>query len=218
MKQDPAIQIDNLTVRFSGRAVVERFSLSLAPGDRVTVTGRSGSGKSTILRCILGFTVPDEGSIAIEGESVTGASIWKLRTRLSYVAQEPDLGTGQVRHILERPFAYHANARLWDNQLRVRELFQRFMLPAEMMEKDIVTLSGGERQRVAIVSAILLRRPIFLLDEASSALDKTARRAVAEFFKSQDGLTVLSVAHDPEGFSFSKDIIELPGGSDGGGQ
>jgi putative ABC transport system ATP-binding protein len=133
------------------------------------------------------------------------------------VAQEPDLGTGQVRHILERPFAYHANARLWGDRLRVQELFQRFMLPAEMMDKDIVTLSGGERQRVAIVLAILLRRSIFLLDEASSARDKTARQAVAEFFKSQDGLTILSVAHDPEGFSFSKDIIELPGGSDGEG-
>jgi ABC-type iron transport system FetAB ATPase subunit len=217
MKQVPAIQIDNLTVRFSGRTIVERFSMSLASSDRVTLTGRSGSGKSTILRCILGFTVPDEGSIAIEGEPVTGASIWKLRTRLAYVAQEPDLGAGQVRHILERPFAYHANARLWGDRLRVQELFQRFMLPAEMMDKDIVTLSGGERQRVAIVLAILLRRSIFLLDEASSALDKTARQAVAEFFKSQDGLTILSVAHDPEGFSFSKDIIELPGGSDGEG-
>ena len=89
------------------------------------------------------------------------------------------------------------------------------MLPAEMMDKDIVALSGGERQRVAIVSAILLQRPIFLLDEASSALDKTARQAVADFFRSQDGLTVLSVAHDPEGFSFSDNIIELPGGFDG---
>ncbi len=215
MKRETAIKIDNLTVKFDGRTVIERFSLSLAFGDKVTLTGRSGSGKSTILRSILGFKEPDGGSIAIEGEPVTGTSIWRLRTRLAYVAQEPDLGTGQVRQILERPFAYHANARLWGNLSRAPELFHRFMLPAEMMDKDIVTLSGGERQRVAIVSAILLQRPIFLLDEASSALDKTARQAVADFFRSQDGLTVLSVAHDPEGFSFSDNIIELPGGSDG---
>ena len=218
MKQGPAIQIDNLTVKFDGRTVVERFSMSLASSDRVTLTGRSGSGKTTILRCILGFTVPDEGSIAIEGEQVTGASIWKLRTLIAYVDQEPDLGTGQVRQVLERPFTYHTNARLGGNRSRIPELFRRFMLPAEMMDKDIVTLSGGERQRVAIVSAILLQRPILLLDEATSALDKSASQAVADFFKSQGDLTVLSVAHDPEGFSFSKDIIELPGGSDGGGQ
>jgi ABC-type iron transport system FetAB ATPase subunit len=218
MKQAPAIKIDNLTVKYDGRAVVEHFSLGLASGDRVTLTGRSGSGKSTILRSILGFTVPDGGSIIIEGEPVTGESIWKLRTRLAYVAQEQDLGTGQVRQVLERPFAYHANARLWDNLSRVPELFHRFMLPVEMLDMDIVALSGGERQRVAIVSAILLCRPIFLLDEASSALDKTVRQAVAEFFRSQDGLTVLSVAHDPEGFSFSDSIVELPGGYDGGEQ
>lgn len=215
MRQDPKIQIDNLTVRFDGRTVVERFSLSLATGDKVTLTGRSGSGKSTILRCILGFTVPDSGFVTIEGERVTGESIWKLRTRLAYVAQEPDLGTGQVRQVLERPFAYHANAHLRGNLSKIAGLFQRFMLPAELMDKDIVTLSGGERQRVALVSAILLDRSIFLLDEAASALDKTARQAVAEFFRSQDDLTLLSVAHDPEGFSFSGSIIELAGGYDG---
>ncbi len=215
MKRETAIKIDNLTVKFDGRTVIERFSLSLAFGDKVTLTGRSGSGKSTILRSILGFKEPDGGSIAIEGEPVTGTSIWRLRTHLAYVAQEPDLGPGQVRQVLERPFAYHVNARLWGNLSRVPELFYRFMLPAEMMDKDIVALSGGERQRVAIVSAILLHRSIILLDEASSALDKTARQAVADFFRSQDGLTVLSVAHDPEGFSFSDDVIELPGGFDG---
>ena len=215
MKQEPAIKIENLTVKFDGKNVVERFSMILASGERATLTGRSGSGKSTILRCILGFTVPDEGSITIEGKPVTGASVWKLRTHLAYVAQEPDLGTGRVREILERPFSYRANARLFDNLSKAPELFRRFMLPIDLMDKEITTLSGGEKQRVAMISAILLDRNIFLLDEASSALDKASMLAVGNYFESQDGLTVFSVSHDQEGFSFFDNVIELLGGSNG---
>jgi ABC-type iron transport system FetAB ATPase subunit len=214
MTQEPAIRINTLTVQFDGKTVVERFSMSVAFGERVTLTGRSGSGKSTILRCILGFTVFDEGSISIEGTQVTGTSIWKLRERLAYVAQEPDLGAGRVREILERPFSYRANNHLRDNRSKIPELFERFMLPTDLMGKDITTLSGGEKQRVAIVSAALLNREIFLLDEASSALDKASKLAVRDYFESQDNLTVLSVAHEPDEFSFPENSIELPGGYD----
>ncbi|MFQ5681638.1 MAG: ATP-binding cassette domain-containing protein [Candidatus Binatia bacterium] len=214
MKQEPAIQVDNLTVRFDGTTVIDGFSMRLASGEKATLTGRSGSGKSTILRCILGFTVPDKGSIRIQGQQVTGASIWKLRTRLAYVAQEPDLGAGRVREILERPFTYRANAHLRYNLSQAAELFRVFLLPTDLMDKDIATLSGGEKQRVAVISAVLLARNIFVLDEASSALDKASTQAIGDYFRSLDSLTVLSVAHDPEGFSFFDKIIELPGGSD----
>jgi len=66
-----------------------------------------------------------------------------------------------------------------------------------------------------MISAILLDRNIFLLDEASSALDKASMQAVGNYFESQDGLTVFSVSHDQEGFSFFDNVIELPGGSNG---
>ena len=72
-------------------------------------------------------------------------------------------------------------------------------------------LSGGEKQRVAIVSAILLERPIMLLDEASSALDRVSRAAVAEWFRSRRELTVLSVAHDPDRFDLGGRVLEPDG-------
>jgi energy-coupling factor transporter ATP-binding protein EcfA2 len=80
----------------------------------------------------------------------------------------------------------------------------------ELLEKEIQTLSGGEKQRVAIVSAILLERRIFLLDEAYSALDREARDIVLDYFRCREDLTVLSVSHDPERFSLSGPVIELP--------
>lgn len=215
MDKEAAIKIDNLTVRFGGRKVVQRFGLCLEPGDKVTLTGRSGSGKSTVLHCILGFVESDEGAIYIEGERLTRESVWRLRTRLAYVAQEPDVGFGRVREILERPFAYRVNAAMRGNLSRTPGLFDLFMLPTLLLDKDIATLSGGEKQRVAIISSVLLERRIFLLDEASSALDDVAKRAVAEFFGSRGDLTVLSVSHDTAGFDFSDRVVELPGGSGG---
>lgn len=106
----PALQIDSLTVRFDGRAVIGGFSLALGPGERAVITGESGSGKSTVLRCILGFVSPFGGRIRVDGESVSAASIWSLRTRMSYVTQEPQLGTDRVKDVLARPFGYRANA------------------------------------------------------------------------------------------------------------
>lgn len=206
-----ALDIDNLTVRFGPRPVIQGFSLTLAPGEKATLTGPSGSGKSTILRCVLGFVVPERGVISIDGERLTVATVWPLRRKLAYVAQEPDLGEGRVQDILERPFSYRANTALRANLDQAPALFERFLLPAALTRDDIATLSGGEKQRVAIVSALLLERAIFLLDEAASALDAASKQAVADFFRAREDLTVLSVAHDTQGFALSKKIIELPG-------
>ena len=211
---EPAIRIDKLTVRFGEQPVLERFSLGLDTGAKATLTGRSGSGKSTVLRCIMGFVVPDAGAVHIEGERLTGESVWRLRAKLAYVAQEPDIGAGTVREVLERPFGYRANAHLEDNLAQAPALFERFLLPQALLDKDVTALSGGEKQRVAVISCLLLDRRIVLLDEASSALDDAAAEAVAGYFRSRENLTVLSVSHDRRGFYFSDHTIALPGGDE----
>ena len=110
-----ALEIDRLTVRFDGRTVIDGFSLALAHGERAVITGDSGTGKSTVLRCILGFVSSFEGRILVAGERVGASSIWKLRLRMSYVTQEPQLGTERVKDVLERPFRYRANTGLRSN-------------------------------------------------------------------------------------------------------
>jgi putative ABC transport system ATP-binding protein len=211
-----AIHIEDLTVRFGGKTVLDRFSLRMEAGEKATLTGRSGSGKTTVLRCLLGFVVPDAGTIRIDSEELTPRSVWRLRAKLAYVAQEPDLGEGTAREVLERPFDYHANAHLRGNLARTDELFKRFLLPMSLLDEDVTDLSGGEKQRVAIVSAMLLDRRIILLDEASSALDKAAEKAIADFLRARKDLTVLSVSHNPDGFGFGGRLIELPGGHEEG--
>ena len=216
MRDDTAIEIDRLGVWYDGRWVLRDFSLRLGRGEKVVITGPSGAGKSTVLRCVLGLVMPREGSIHVVGQAMEGHHVWELRRQLAYVAQEPDLGPGTAREVIERPFEYKANATLRGNLERLGELLERFNLPSSLMDKEMPTLSGGEKQRIALVSAILLDRSVILLDEASSALDKENKQAVVSFLQQARELTVLAVSHDTEWQGFSDQVVELPGGSASG--
>lgn len=198
IKKDTAsIEMREVIVRFNRKPVLNGFSLVVQKGEKVVITGASGAGKSTILRTILGFVVPESGTIHILGEQLTPKTVWHLRTYLGYVPQEPELGSGSVRNWLEMPFSYRANRRLKKNLEMIPDMFHKFLLPLELLDKDVSTLSGGEKQRIAIVSALLLQRPILLLDEPTSALDEMSKRVFAELLNSSE-LTVLMITHDRE--------------------
>jgi ABC-type iron transport system FetAB ATPase subunit len=205
----PAIEIDHLTVKLDGQKLFSGLDLDLHQGQKLTLTGRSGCGKSTLLHCLLGFVEPAEGTIRIFGEELTSDSVWQLRTRMAYVAQEPAMGTGKVRDLLKHPFTFNNNRHLRNNIVQVPELMERLYLHETLLDKDISTLSGGEKQRFALISALLLDRDILLLDEASSAMDQAAKHAVIGLLGSSEKLTVLSVSHDQEWIGFSDEVVDL---------
>jgi len=206
-----AVRVQDLTLAFDGRIVLDGFCLEIKDGEKATLTGPSGSGKSSLLRCLLGFSKPDRGDVHILGDKMARTTVWNLRRRLAYVPQEPEFYPGRVIDLLERPFAFKANRSIGFDRVKRDQLLERFLLPPELLEKEIQDLSGGEKQRIALVSALLLEREILLLDEAYSALDREVREIVLDYLRNRDDLTLLSVAHDPDRFSFSGPVIELPG-------
>ncbi|UCD50815.1 MAG: ATP-binding cassette domain-containing protein [Phycisphaerales bacterium] len=213
-----ALELRNVTVRFDGQTVLDHFSMALEAGEKALLTGPSGCGKSTVLRCLLGFVAPEAGSIHIEGKLLNAHTVWTLRRHLAYVGQEPELGTGTVNEILERPFHFHANAPLRANLHRVPQLCEQFGLAQSLLRKEPGDLSGGEKQRIALISALLLDRTVFLLDEVTSALDRASKRIVLDYFQSRNDVTTLFVAHDSEWFAFADQTIEMPGRHPTGGE
>lgn len=203
------LETRDLCVRMDGHTVLKDFSLAVPAGRKALLTGPSGCGKSTVLRCLLGFVTPEAGSVHIAGERLTAESVWRVRRHLAYVGQEPDLGSGAVRDILQQPFHYRANAALRDNLSRIPELFDTFGLARTLLDKDIGDLSGGEKQRVALICALLLDREIFLLDEVTSALDPASKRRVLDYFQSRADATAVFVAHDAEWFSFVDQVVRM---------
>jgi ABC-type iron transport system FetAB ATPase subunit len=210
MAEDAAVEIIELGVVLAGRTILDRFSLTVRPGERVLVSGKSGGGKTTLLRCLLGFVRPTAGVIRIAGQELTDHSVWQLRQYVAYVPQEPDLGTGLVREVVERPFTFKANAPRRTNLKRLPESFDRFGLGRHLLDKDVAALSGGERQRVALIAALLLDREILLLDEPTSALDKASKEVVTQFLVSGGAPTTLLVAHDFELRPCAHRVVELP--------
>ena len=195
--QDPLLEIQNLHVTFDSKQILKGFSAYLKTGEKIAIIGESGTGKSTLLKCILGFICLDSGIIRISGKELSSKNVWELRKEIGYVPQEPDLGQGIVESALIRPFQFKANRELMPDRDKIRDFFNQFRLEQELLKKDITKLSGGEKQRIAIITALLLKRKIYLLDEATSALDEITRQAVVDYLKGHRELSLVAVTHDP---------------------
>ncbi len=205
------IEFKQINKQFSEQYLLQDFSFSVAEGDKVNISGKSGIGKSTLFKMILGFEKPTKGEILYKGKALDDAAVWELRKEVAYVSQDLHIGQGNVEEFFEATMSLKANLK--NNQdiaTRVKEYLVFFELPELILKKNVEELSGGERQRVAIINALLLNRKFFLLDEITSALDKSLKEKVINFFLKKEDFTVLYISHDnylPEGVDIK--CIEL---------
>lgn len=189
------LELKNLSLRLGDKQIFRDFELEVAEGEKLLLRGPSGSGKSTLLRLILGFEQPDAGEVRLDGEALSRENVWALRRRMAYVPQELNIGRGQVEDFMQDLFSYRANRHLTYDEARVLDYFERFDLEPAKLRQDFSDLSGGEKQRVALITALLLERELYLLDEPTSALDKALREKVIEYLAGLEGKTMLVVAH-----------------------
>lgn len=186
------IRYNNISLSFDGNIVLEDFNLAVNHGDKVLITGKSGKGKSTLLRLLLGFQKASSGHLLVNGQDIEHSDFYKLRQQFAYVNQDVTLRPGRVSDILHDITKFSGNefeGRIDDQLIKLLEF------DVGLFSKDTRELSGGERQRLGIMIAIMLNRPVFLLDEVTSALDENLKRQVVNYFESLDK-TVLSVSHD----------------------
>ena len=194
------IEVDGLTVRVEGRTLLDGVSFTVAAGEKAVLLGESGAGKTTLLRALIGQARPAAGTIRLAGETLGAETIVAARQRLCYVPQTlPYFADESVRDFLWLPFRFRANRDRSPDTARVVALLERLRLGASFLKARMGDVSGGERQRLSVARALLLDRPLLLLDEVSSALDEEGREAVLEVVlgAGADERTVLAVAHDP---------------------
>ncbi|WP_419792650.1 dipeptide ABC transporter ATP-binding protein [Serratia fonticola] len=211
-KAEPAIVVNELVkdFRFAGRGgqafrALDRVSFSVQRGTTHALVGESGSGKTTLARCLLGFQRPDAGQIIIDGVDFTrlkGEALRQFRRRIQLVYQNPfaSLDPAQTLYqAIEEPLLNFEPVAKAERYRRVRELFERVALPAELLTRKPRELSGGQRQRVAIARALILQPRVLVLDEATSALDVTVQAQILrllEQLQQELGLTYLFISHD----------------------
>jgi osmoprotectant transport system ATP-binding protein len=198
---DAAIEFDQVTFRHAGgAAILEDFSLCIERGETLALVGRSGMGKTTILKLINRLLLPQSGAVRVEGRATTDWDAIKLRRRVGYVLQE----IGLFPHMtIARNVAVVPHLEGWpENRIRerVEELLHLVGLdPVKFRDRFPRELSGGQRQRVGVARALAVDPPILLMDEPFGALDPLTRAEMHREFhriQSQVRKTIVCVTHD----------------------
>ena len=193
------IALRAVTKRFGAAIALDAISIEVPAGSTHVLLGSSGSGKSTVLRLVLGLTAPDHGEVLVDGTRVDASTREALVRRMGYVVQDGGLYphlTAAGNAALAAAAAGWARARI---DARLDELAAMTDLERASLDRYPRELSGGQRQRVGLVRALMLDPPILLLDEPLGALDPIVRAELqahlAGLFAAL-GKTVLLVTHD----------------------
>ena len=188
----------------AGKPLLNDFNLTIRPGEKVGLIGRSGAGKSTIVNLLLRFYEPQSGTITIDGQNINDVTQESLRAQIGLVTQDTSLLHRSVRDNIvygrpdasdEEMFSAAERAEAAGFIPNLSDAKGRRGYDAHVGERG-VKLSGGQRQRIAIARVMLKDAPILLLDEATSALDSEVEAAIQESLdKMMDGKTVIAIAH-----------------------
>ncbi|MER5506935.1 ABC transporter ATP-binding protein [Streptomyces sp. NPDC002766] len=207
------LSLEDATVRFGGRAVLDAVGLDVAEHEVVCVLGPSGSGKSTLLRVVAGLQELDSGRVSLDGRDQTGVPAHRRGVGLMFqdhqLFPQRDVG-GNVAFGLRMH-----GASKGEQGERVRELLELVGLPGAA-GRAVASLSGGEQQRVALARALAPRPRLLMLDEPLGQLDRSLReRLVVELRElfGRLGTTVLAVTHDQgEAFALADRVVVMRDG------
>jgi len=193
------IELRKVTKRFGDHVALDDVSIEVAAGTVHVLLGSSGSGKSTVLRLILGLLMPEAGEVLVEGTRVTEATRAALVRRLGYVVQDG----GLYPHLTAFDnVALPARVQAWATpriRERVSALGAMVGLDGPLLARYPRELSGGQSQRVGLMRALMLDPPLLLLDEPLGALDPIVRaelQAQLGTLFTTLGKTVVLVTHD----------------------
>jgi phospholipid/cholesterol/gamma-HCH transport system ATP-binding protein len=181
--QDAVIRVKDVYKAFGTNKVLSGFNMDLFRGENVVILGKSGSGKSVLIKCIIGLMQPDKGSIEVLGQQVPQLdpdTLDKLRVKVGFLFQSNALYDSMtVRQNLEFPLRRHwfKTSKAEVNQL-VMEALESVGLPqtVDMMPAE---LSGGMRKRIALARTLILKPEIILYDEPTTGLDPITAREIS---------------------------------------
>ena len=213
---EPLLSIRNLSLSYRKRALADALdaetaalhdvSLDVFPGKTLALAGPSGSGKSSLARCILAVEKPQSGRILYRGNDLLAApktALKAARREIHLILQDSTsaLNPGlTVEQLVAEPLRIHCSDETREKwRIRIREALDRVELPAQFLDRMPLELSGGQRQRVAIARALVVQPSLLILDEALSSLDLSAQGQIANLLlqlQEQEGLAYLFITHD----------------------
>lgn len=194
------IELENISISFIGVTLFKGLNLHVDRSTSICICGNSGSGKTSLLKAILGFVPIIEGVIKVDNIQLTPRTVDFIRKKIAWIPQELALPSEWVSEMVQLPFELKANREIGFSKERLMEYFAQLGLEEELYNKRVNEVSGGQRQRIMLAVTALLNKPILIVDEPTSALDPSSCERVIAFFKtlSSKGMTILSVSHDKQ--------------------
>jgi phospholipid/cholesterol/gamma-HCH transport system ATP-binding protein len=218
-RAEPAIRVTGLRKAFGAQVVLDGVDLDVARGETLTVLGRSGGGKSVLLKLLIGLQTPDAGSISIDGQQIDGLPVDglnEIRKKLGFLFQQAALYDSlTVRENVAFPLRRHLALPDDERERRVRELLTHMGMERDL-DKLPGQLSGGMKKRVGLARALALEPEIMLLDEPTAGLDPITAAEMIKLIQAMGRTRQISavvVTHDLRSVEALADrVVLLEGG------
>ncbi len=196
------INFENISLSFSGETVLEDLSFTIGKGTNVCLSGPSGSGKSSILKLIQGYLVPDKGHITIDDMIVNPPNIKDVRQKMAYIPQNVNLPVENGDALLKMIGAT-------DQEDAALFYLEQLGLSQSFMRRGFDAMSGGQKQRIIVSVCLALGREIVLLDEPTSSLDDVSVDRLVRVVGELKYTTLVSASHDQKWVASTEKVIPL---------
>lgn len=196
------IRIEHVLLNFQGKLIFEDLNVHIKPGENVSISGESGKGKTSLLKLIQGYVLPDSGSIVINDDILTNKSVHRLRKEMAWIPQNINLPVNNGYELMRL-------LNISEKKKEIAGFMEKLGLETDMPDKDFSKISGGQKQRMVISIVLSLDRPIILLDEPTASLDEKSIHRLMELMDSLENKTILSASHHQAWVDHSDKVIAL---------
>ena len=202
VKANKILNLENLELSIKGKHILQNISFKILEGETIGIIGQSGSGKTTISRCIIGFYKNYDGKIHYKGKEIKSINRYNLSKEIQLIFQDPYSALNPNIKIIDQikqPMKVHFKLSKDKLNKKAYDYLNKVKLKEDLYYKYPSELSGGERQRVVIARALCLKPKLIICDECVSALDKSIQFSILKLLdnlKKEMKLTYIFISHD----------------------
>ena len=202
VKANKILNIENLELSIKGKHILQNISFKIIERETIGIIGQSGSGKTTISRCIIGFYKNYDGKIHYKGKEIKSINRYNLSKEIQLIFQDPYSALNPNIKIIDQikePMKVHFKLNKDELNNKAYDYLNKVKLKEDLYHKYPSELSGGERQRVVIARALCLKPKLIICDECVSALDKSIQFSILKLLdnlKKEMKLTYIFISHD----------------------